>query len=95
MKEVEFKRWLDNNGVSKKIQSDLVSRLRRIERELGSMDIDEQYDNDRCENLMALFENKGDNEKMKKYSYTSFPIGKYYMSTYRHSLKKYVQFRES
>jgi hypothetical protein len=36
----------------------------------------------------------GNNDEMKKYSNTNLPIGKYYMSTYRHALKQYIQFSE-
>lgn len=38
--------------------------------------------------------NKGLNENMKSFPDVTFPIGKYYMGTYRHSLKLYVIFCE-
>ena len=34
----------------------------------------------------------GINDNMKKYSNANFLIGKYHMSTYRYSLKKYIAF---
>ncbi|MBQ4284080.1 MAG: hypothetical protein IJB96_09160 [Lachnospira sp.] len=94
MNEVEFRNWLSKKGVNKKVQSDCVSRLKRIERELNHCDIDEQYRSDRCEYLLSLFTRMGVNESMEQYSNTSLPIGKYYMNTYRHALKQYVKYCE-
>lgn len=95
MNEVEFRNWLSKRGITGKIQSDCVSRLRRIERELNQCDIDEQYRTDKCKHLMSVFANMGINDEMKTYHHANFPIGKYYMSTYRHAIKQYVQFLES
>lgn len=92
MNEVEFKNWLSNNQVSKKMQSDLVSRLKRIEREISDCDIDEQYRSDKCERLMSLFSNMGKNPQMEEYPNADFPIGKYTMNTFRHAIKYYVNF---
>lgn len=41
-----------------------------------------------------MFLNMGINEEMKKYPNANFPIGKYYMSTYRRALRQYIQFLE-
>ncbi len=92
MNEVEFRNWLSKNGVSGKIQSDYISRLKRVEREFNQCDIDEQYRTDKCKNLMAIFLNTGNNDAMRKYPNANLPIGKYYMSTFRLVIKKYVQF---
>ena len=92
MNEVEFRNWLLKNGTNKKVQGDCVARLKRVERELGHCDLDEEYRRDRCQFLLDAFLNMGNNESMKKYPHAKFPIGKYYMSTYRHSIKKYVEF---
>ena len=43
---------------------------------------------------MALFLNMGLNDAMKQYPDANFPIGKYYMSTFRHAIKYYVKFCE-
>lgn len=94
MNEVEFRNWLEKKNIKKKVQGDCVSRLKRIERELNHCDIDEQYRSDKCEHLLAAFLNMGKNEDMKKYPDANLPIGKYYMSTYRHSLKQYIKFCE-
>lgn len=92
MNEVEFRSWLEKKGTKKKVQSDTISRLKRVEKEINRCDIDEQYRNDRCEYLLSLFTNMGNNEEMKKFPNANLPIGKYYMSTFRHALKKYVEF---
>lgn len=95
MNEVDFRNWLAQKNVNKKIISDYISRLKRIERELGYCDIDEHYENDRCSYLMQLFTQKGENLEMKKYPDANFPIGKYYMATYRYSLNQYILFKNS
>ena len=94
MNEVEFKNWLSKKGINKKLQSDCVSRLKRIERELNHCDIDEQYRSDKCEHLLSLFVKMGVNDSMKQYPNTNLPIGKYYMSTYRLALKQYIKYCE-
>ena len=92
MNEVDFRKWLSEKGTKKKVQGDYVSRLKRIERELGHCDLDEQYRSDRCKFILGAFLNMGDNDNMKKFPKANLPIGKYYISTYKHSLKKYVEF---
>lgn len=94
MNEVEFRNWLINNGTKTKVAGDTISRLKRIEREIENCDIDEQYRRDKCEYLLKLFLDMGNNDEMKKYPNANFPIGKYYMSTYRHALKQYIQFSD-
>ena len=94
MKELEFRQWMIQKGIKTKVQSDCISRIKRIEKELNHCDIDEQYRSDKCEFLMSLFVNMGQNDNMKKYPNAKLPIGKYYMSTYRHSIKQYVAFCE-
>lgn len=92
MNEVEFRNWLIGNGCTPKIAGDHISRIKRIERELNHCDIDEQYRSDKCEYLIGLFANNGKNDEMKKIADTKLPIGKYYMSTYRLAIKKYIMF---
>ena len=81
MNEIEFKNWLINNGTNQKVASDIVSRLKRIERQI-----------DQCNYLLELFSKSGQNDKMKKFKNTNFPIGKYQMNTFRYALKKYILF---
>lgn len=92
MNEVEFRNWMVRNKTNRKVQSDIVSRIKKIEREIENCDVDEQYRSDRCESLMALFLNMGLNDEMKKYPNADFPIGKYYMSAFRYAIKQYVLF---
>ena len=73
MNEVEFRNWLTAKGVKTKVQGDCISRLKRIERELNHCDIDEQYRSDKCQFLMSLFLNKGENEGMKAF-YDGFAL---------------------
>ena len=94
MNEIDFKNWLSQNGTKKKIQNDYISRLKRIERELNQCDIDIQYKKDRCNNLMLIFLNKGKNIEFENI-HTNLPVGKYYISTYRLALKKYIQFLDN
>lgn len=92
MNEIPFRNWLSSNGVNKKVISDIVSRLKRLERELCPLDIDEQYRNDRCHLLIMAFAKKGNNEEMRQFPNNSLPIGKYHMNSFRLALRKYVNF---
>lgn len=92
MNEVEFRNWLVNKGFSKKIAGDAVSRLKRIEKEIENCDIDEQYHSDRCNHLLGILSDMGNKNAVKKYSNVTLPVGKYYMSTYRYSIRQYIQF---
>lgn len=92
MNEVNFRLWLNDRGYSKKMQSDIVSRLKKIERQFGFIDIDDEYGNDKCEKLLSSFKNKGENEEMKKINSPSLPIGKYQLSTYKYAVNLYVKF---
>lgn len=94
MNEIEFKCWLIEKKVEPKVQSDIISRLKRIEREINHCDIDDEYRNDKCENLISLFRNKGNNNEMKMYGNVQLPIGKYSLSTYKLALTKYIAFLE-
>lgn len=94
MKEIEFRQWLSKNNVPKKIQSDLVSRLKRFERAIENCDIDEQYRSDKFSYLFSLFQNKGLNDNMNKLKDVNLPIGKYQLSVFKYALNKYKQFIE-
>ena len=92
MNEIEFKNWLSKKNMNKKVQSDIVSRLRRIEKEIYHCDIDEEYRNDKCKYLISLFSNMGYNSEMEKYKNTNFPIGHYSMNTFKYALRQYIHF---
>ena len=93
MDEVNFRTWMSSKGVNSKVISDTVSRLKRLEKELGNCDIDEEYSADGCKRIVSALANNGNNEVMHSFQSTNLPIGKYYMSTFRYALKKYVDFR--
>ena len=40
MNEVEFRNWLVNKGVKTKVAGDIISRLKKIEREIENCDIE-------------------------------------------------------
>lgn len=92
MNEIDFKAWLNENNIPKKVQSDFISRLKRLEREIKNCDIDEQYRNDKCVYLLSLFKNKGLNDDMAEYVDSNLPIGKYQLNTYKYALNKYICF---
>ena len=92
MNELEFRQWLSNNDVPKKVQSDFVSRLKRFERINGYIDLEEEYEKDNCSFLFSLFKNKGINDDMKKLGANELPIGKYQLSTYKYALSQYVKY---
>ena len=94
MNEVDFRNWLVKSDKSKKVQSDIVSRLKAIQREIGNCDLDAEYSNDKCETLFKAFENKGINDTMKQYGSVNLPIGQYTLSVYRYALRTYIQFLE-
>lgn len=94
MNEIEFRQWLSKNKISKKMQSDLVSRLKRLEKAIEYCDIDEEYRSDKYQYLYSLFENKGINDNMAKLNDVDLPIGKYQLSTFKYTLNKYKQFLE-
>jgi len=95
MNEIPFRQWLNKKGVSRKLQSDHVSRLKRVERAINYCDIDDEYYRDRCASLMSFFFNLGKNDNMKFINITNLPIGKTYMNTYRYSINRYVDFMDS
>ena len=58
MNEMDFRIWLSHQDANKKVVSDIVSRLKRIEREITHCDIDVEYRKDECTSLLSLFKNK-------------------------------------
>ncbi|MBQ9743956.1 MAG: hypothetical protein IJW19_02420 [Clostridia bacterium] len=95
MNEIDFKAWLRSQNTIKKVQGDLISRIKRLERVFGNIDLDEEYQKDKCCFLLSLFKNKGVNSEMNKFEIAELPIGQYQLSTYKYALKKYISFIES
>lgn len=94
MDELGFREWMSTYDIKKKIQGDCISRLKRIEKEL-EIELDECYEETELKSILEAFLKMGLNEEMQKYGDVNLPIGKYYMSTYRHSLKQYIAFKET
>ncbi|MGO4961398.1 hypothetical protein ACTQ5X_06605 [Jeotgalibaca porci] len=92
MDEVNFKNWLEKYNFNSKVQSDLISRLKRLERELGNCDLDKEFKKNECKYLLSLFDNKGINKEMERFGEVSLPIGQYHLSTYKYALNKYIHF---
>ena len=92
MDEIKFRNWLLKNGKNKKVCSDTISRIKKIERELGNIDLDEEYEKDQCQNLLNAFKNTGRNEQMEKYN-SNLPIGRYHLSTYKYAVQVYISFK--
>lgn len=90
--EIDFLNWLAKNGVSKKMQSDFRSRIIRFER-ATDLSIDEEFHKDKGSFVLSLFDNKGENERMKKINPSDLPIGKYNLATIKLALRKYFDFR--
>lgn len=95
MNEIDFKEWLTEQNTPKKVQGDLISRIKRLERAFDNMDIDEEYRKDSCCFILSLFKHKGLNSNMNKFTNTELPIGNYQLSTYKYALKKYIAFISS
>lgn len=89
---MEFRQWLSKKNISKKMQSDLVSRLKRFERAVENCDIDAEYRTDKFEYLFSLFKNKGLNDNMNKFDDVDLPIGRYQLSTFKYALNMYKQY---
>lgn len=92
-----FKIWLIKNGTSKKIATDNISRIKRIDNELIASinsSIDKEYTKDKCDELIKCFSNYGQNTFMKNYNLKNLPIGKAQIHCYKLSLVKYLSFKK-
>lgn len=92
MDEIDFRIWLKNKEINEKVQSDLISRLKKIENATG-LELDKQYSVDCCEQLKKVFKKKGENEDMQMLAPVGLPIGKYYISAYKYALSKYIEYK--
>lgn len=95
MDEIGLRNWMTSQGRNRKVTSDVVSRLKKIEREFGRIDIHDEYKKDRCERLMKAFSKKGENTVMQSMRSAAFPVGTYQMLTYRYAIRQYVIFADS
>ena len=95
MDQIGFYNYLLRQGVEKKVCSDHVSRLKRIEKALKNCDLDEEYLKDRCKSLVVMMYKKNSKLEIKKRLIGTLPIGSYTMSTYRYSINKYIKYLDS
>lgn len=95
MRELDFHNWLTSNNTPKKLCSDYISRLKRLEHSISDCDLDEEYKKDKCNSLLELFNKSGQNKKMASRHIGSLPIGKYHIATYKYAINKYLEFLTS
>ncbi len=88
-----YRNWALCNGSKKKVVIDNISRLRRIEQELGNIDLDKEFEKDLCASLTLLFKKTGLNPDMEKYK-TTLPIGKNTLASYKHALITYIKYKK-
>ena len=81
-------------NVSKKVCSDHIARLKRIEKSIEFCDLDDEYEKDKCESLLKLLSKKNNDEELKKRIIGHLPVGKYTMNTFKYSLRKYINYLE-
>ena len=94
MDEIGFKIWLLNKGKNRKMTSDMISRIKRVERELSFIDVDEEYQKDGGKYLLSLFLHTGKNREMDKH-YSNLPIGKTSMNAYKYAIKNYIDYKNN
>ena len=94
MNDFDFYIYLIKNKTPKKVCSDIVSRLKRVEKSILDCDIEEEYYKDKCETLLRMFSNTGKNEELKKALIGSLPIGNYAMNAYKYAIRRYVVYMD-
>lgn len=94
MNIVDFSNWLLSNDTNKKVTSDIVSRLKRIDRELMNKNsyttIDIEYSKDKCRTLLNSFDKTYTENDLL--SDSNLPLGKPALASYKYALNKYLQF---
>ena len=95
MNEIGFRKYLADLNVSKKIISDHVSRLKRIEKAVLNCDLDDEYEKDGCSQLLKLCKKNYDLAKLDLKIVGNLPIGNYSMNTFRYSINKYCDFKKT
>lgn len=87
-----FKTWLLDNGYKPKIVSDNISRLKRIQKEIPDCNLDEEFEKDKCNNLLNMLSKNNSLNLKEKYPDINLPIGKHSMGTYRLSIRLFIKF---
>lgn len=93
MNTLEFSSYLLSKGVNKKVISDIISRLKRINNELLEIgtNIDEQFNLDKCKAIFESFNRKKPHSK-KMLKGSSLPLDKPEISNYKYALNKYISY---
>lgn len=94
MNEIDFRNWLFNKNTKPKVISDIISRIKRIEHELVDRDIDEQYQIDKCMNLLKLFQSRKNTHIDEEKHHINLQNSKLHVNTHKYALKKYINFCE-
>jgi len=92
-----FTEWMLAEGLDKEAVRSRASNCQTVEK-YQHVDLDEQYDLDRCEHLIALFTYTTDDERTGKPPLHQVPINgniRNGSATYKSSIRKYVTFRDS
>ncbi len=92
MNEMRFREWMIQNNINRKVQSDLISRIKRVEKEFDYCDIDMEYSKDGCEYILGLFQKKNYNQLVTDFPNSSFVNASQNLNTYRHAINKYLLF---
>ena len=53
MNEIKFRNWMISSGKNKKVVGDSISRIKRIEHELGNIEVDDEYKKDQCSHWLC------------------------------------------
>lgn len=96
MRIEEFREWMLAEGLDRDAARSRASNCLTIE-SCQHVDLDEQYDSDRCEHLIALFVYTTDDERSGRPPSHQVPINgnvRNGSATYKSSIKKYVAFRD-
>lgn len=92
----DYKGWLERQKYSEHAMSSRQSELRRLEEAYG--DLDDHYEKDRMESLIASLSYSGEDKRRGKANPANFQInGDVYnsLATYRAALRLYQEFRDS
>lgn len=97
MDKDRFELWLLKKYNNTHVVSDAISRSKRIEEGLN-INLDHEYDNDRCKHILEMLEYSKEDEEFNKSTPNGIIIkGNLYngMASLRNAIRKYIKFRQS
>ncbi len=92
MNEMRFREWMAQKNINRKVQSDLISRIKKVEKEFNYCDIDKEYTKDECKYILGLFQKKNYNSLIADFPNSAFANPQKNLNTYRHAINKYISF---